>query len=115
MTGLVRRELAKHRRLLTNESFDHPASASTIRLRRRPSARRCGTSRPSRRRWVRGNVVVDQSASSVGLSMKYCRFGAVNVKADDGAANNCVATFQVEADGGSKRHAIGRISRPRPT
>jgi hypothetical protein len=50
--------------------------------------------------------------NSVGLSIRYCRFGAVKLKLS-APASNCVATFHDEPDGRSKWRRIVRRSRPR--
>ena len=52
-----------------------------------------------------------KSESSVGLSMKYCRFGAVNVHGSD-VGKSCVPTFQFDPAGGENVMRIASFSWP---
>ena len=54
----------------------------------------------------------DWSLSSVGLSIRYCRFGAVKVQGSS-VGKSCVAGFQLEPAGGANVTRTGRASRPR--
>src|SRR5262245_60101291 len=58
------------------------------------------------------NVRSANELSSDGLSIRYCRFGAVKVCAS-APGNSCVPTRQLEPAGGSKRTFTGRVSIPR--
>src|SRR5262245_65620677 len=58
------------------------------------------------------NVRTANELSSDGLSIRYCRFGAVKVCASP-PGNSCVATRQLEPAGGSNRTFTARVSRPR--
>lgn len=53
-----------------------------------------------------------KSLISVGLSMKYWKFGAVKVKGSS-VGNNCVATFQAVPFGWTNVTRTGRMSKPR--
>ncbi len=58
------------------------------------------------------NVRRPKPLNSVGLSIRYCRFGAVKVNAS-GPGSSCVATRHDAPAGGSKRTVARRSSRPR--
>ena len=58
------------------------------------------------------NVLRTKSESSVGLSRKYGRFGAVNVNGSF-VGNSCVPAFQFEPAGGTNVIRIGRAFEPR--
>ena len=73
-------------------------------------ATRTVASLPSPPRTV--NVRIVCALSSVGLSIRYCRFGAVNVHALS-VGKSCVATTHDEPFGGSKVTRTLRASRPR--
>ena len=111
MPGLELRELSEHRHLLAHQPLHHPGEIIDVFLRavRMHDQPEGAIGVPSAFGTV--NVLRTKSESSVGLSRKYCRFGAVNVNGSL-VGNSCVPAFQFEPAGGTNVIRIGRASSP---